>query len=57
MLDERLFGGAIADSETGVATSRRQVEHLASAASHAAGAAQQLMEDQPELAAADLRRP
>ena len=54
-LDERLFGGAIADSETGVATSRRQVEHLASAASHAAGAAQQLMEDQPELAAADLR--
>ena len=32
----------------------RQVEHLATAASHAAGVAQQLMEDQPELAAADL---
>jgi len=50
-----LFGGAVADSETGVATSKRQVEHLLSASERTVAAAHQMTDHAPELAAADLR--
>ena len=54
-INATLFQEAAADSETGVATSRRQVEHLNSAANRAAAAAQQMHGQAPELAATDLR--
>jgi tRNA U34 5-carboxymethylaminomethyl modifying GTPase MnmE/TrmE len=50
-----LFGDAVADSETGVATSKRQVEHLLSASERTVAAAHQMTDHAPELAAADLR--
>ena len=54
-LNTSLFGEVIADSETGVATSRRQVDHLQSAAHRALAAGHQMTAHAPELAAADLR--
>ncbi len=55
-LDQRLFAAVAADSETGVATSRRQVDHLEDAAQRSVQASARLREGAPELAATDLRQ-
>ncbi len=55
-LERRLFDAVAADSETGVATSRRQVDHLEEAAQRSAQASARLREGAPELAASDLRQ-
>ena len=54
-LNETIFSQFAADSETGVATSRRQIERLGFAAQTARSAANQMRAHCPELAAADLR--
>jgi tRNA modification GTPase len=50
-----LLGQATADSEAGIATSRRQVDWLETAAQRSADAAHTLRHNQLELAASDLR--
>ena len=52
----RIFAAVAADSETGVATSRRQVDQLDQAAKRCLEASERLSEGAPELAAADLRQ-
>ena len=54
-LNETLFSQFIADSETGVATSRRQINRLEFAAQTTRSAASQMRNHCPEFAAADLR--
>jgi tRNA modification GTPase len=55
-ISERVFCAVAADSETGVATSRRQLERLDEAAERSREAADRLAQGAPELAAADLRQ-